>query len=222
MDNSTLLDHLPTYVFPDNSHTISDNIILGVSLGGHSAWQCIFHEKRFRAAVIVIGCPDYIRLMSHRAQTSGLDSWYSSTPPGSSFLGSKDFPSGLISAVRQRDPAGIFLGTDCDRSILYDPEARGLREFFRNSIAGKKILVLSGAADNLVPYSCANPFLDFLKHEIATDERLVRSKTYMEDILFPNTGHAMPEQMVQQAIRFILDITLVDCVSRPSQECGKL
>ena len=210
MDNSVLLDHLPTYIFPGNPHTISDNIILGVSLGGHSAWQCTFHEKRFSAAVIVIGCPDYSRLMSHRAEASGLDSWWESTPPGVNFFGSDDFPSNLIETVHERDPAGYFLGTKCDKSILYDPEAKGLQEEFRNSIAGKKILVLSGAADELVPYSCAKPFLDFLKHEIANDEHLIRFKTYLEDILFPNTGHAMPEEMIKQAVRFIIDTMMID------------
>lgn len=213
MDNSVLLDYLPTYVFPGNSHTISDNIILGVSLGGHSAWQCTFHEKRFDAAVIVIGCPDYCRLMSYRAETSGLDSWYESTPPGANFLGSNDFPSTLLDTVQQRDPAAYFLGTNCDKNTFYDPKAKGLREVFRHCIAGKKILVLSGAADKLVPYSCVKPFLDFLKYEIANDEHLTRSKTSLDDILFPDTGHAMSKQMIEQAVRFVIDKTMKDDTS---------
>ena len=222
VDNTVLLDHLATYVFPRSSHIISNNIILGVSLGGHSAWQCVFHEKRFRAAVIVIGCPDYIRLMSHRARQTGLDSWYGSTPPGANFLGSDDFPSGLIDAVHERDPAGRFLGTNHDGSIIHDPEARELREIFRQSIAGKKIMVLSGAADTLVPYACAKPFLEFLKHEIATDEHLIRSRTHIEDLIFPNTGHEMSKQMVQQAVRFIIDTMLADSNNRSSQGCERL
>ena len=205
IDTISLLDYLPAYVFPRSAQRISENIILGVSLGGHSAWQCVLREKRFNAAVIVIGCPDYVRLMSHRARTSGLDSWCGSTPPGAKFLGSDDFPNALIDAVQKGDPAGVFLETRRDRSILYDPQAKGLREAFRESIAGKRIMVLSGASDTLVPYSCAKPFMDFLKHEIAADEQLILTKTHIEDILFPDTGHTMSEQMVQRAVGFIIE-----------------
>jgi hypothetical protein len=35
--------------------------VLGVSLGGHAAWQVFFNEPRVTAAVVIIGCPDYIR-----------------------------------------------------------------------------------------------------------------------------------------------------------------
>ena len=222
MDNSVLLDHLPTYVCPGNSYTISDNIILGVSLGGHSAWQCIFYEKRFRAAVIVIGCPDYIRLMSHRAERSGLTSWYGSTSPGADFLGSNDFPSSLIDIVHKRDPVGNFLGANCQRGILQEQEGKEMREILKNSLAGKKILVLSGAADNIVPYSCAKPFLDFLKREIANDEHLIKSNTYLEDILFPGTGHTMSERMKEKAVKFIIDTMLTDCIGQPLHNSGEL
>ena len=208
-DTSLLLDHLPSYVFPRNAHMISDNIILGVSLGGHSAWQCIFHEQRFKAAVIVIGCPDYIRLMSHRAQMSSLDSWCGSTPPGANFLGSDDFPSSLVDAVGKGDPAGLSLGTTPEKNILRDPKSRALQDLLRKCIAGKKILVISGAADTLVPYSCAKPFMEMLKNQIATDDHLIMSKTQIEDVIFPNTGHTMSEQMVQRAVNFIIDKMLL-------------
>lgn len=35
--------------------------MLGVSLGGHAAWQVLFNEPRVTAAVVIIGCPDYMR-----------------------------------------------------------------------------------------------------------------------------------------------------------------
>jgi pimeloyl-ACP methyl ester carboxylesterase len=35
--------------------------VLGVSLGGHAAWQVFFNEPRVTAAAVIIGCPDYIR-----------------------------------------------------------------------------------------------------------------------------------------------------------------
>jgi pimeloyl-ACP methyl ester carboxylesterase len=62
MDTSLLMDHLGSYIFPEpNSPALDQNLVLGVSLGGHSAWQALFHEPRVTAAVVIIGCPDYQR-----------------------------------------------------------------------------------------------------------------------------------------------------------------
>jgi hypothetical protein len=51
-----------SYIFhsPDEP-SIDQHMVLGISLGGHSAWQVIFNEPRVTAAVIIIGCPDYMR-----------------------------------------------------------------------------------------------------------------------------------------------------------------
>lgn len=40
---------------------IDQHLVLGRSLGGHSAWQLLFADPRVTAAVVVIGCPDYMR-----------------------------------------------------------------------------------------------------------------------------------------------------------------
>lgn len=37
------------------------HVVAGKSLGGHSAWQLMFKEKRIDAGVIIVGCPDYMR-----------------------------------------------------------------------------------------------------------------------------------------------------------------
>lgn len=39
---------------------IDQHLVLGVSLGGHSAWQTMFREERVEAGVVIIGCPDYM------------------------------------------------------------------------------------------------------------------------------------------------------------------
>jgi len=65
MDTIHLLDLLEGYLFPGADHTgqgkhIDSNLVLGVSLGGHCAWQLLFSEPRITAGVVVIGSPDYM------------------------------------------------------------------------------------------------------------------------------------------------------------------
>lgn len=57
MDVSLLMDHLGSYL----SFNIKEHFSLGISLGGHSSWQCFFHEPRITASIVIIGCPDYMR-----------------------------------------------------------------------------------------------------------------------------------------------------------------
>lgn len=40
---------------------IDQHLVLGVSMGGHCAWQLLFEDPRVVAGVVVIGCPDYMR-----------------------------------------------------------------------------------------------------------------------------------------------------------------
>jgi hypothetical protein len=65
IDTSLLIDHIGSYILtsPDDP-TINQHFVLGVSLGGHAAWQCLFGEPRITAAVVIIGCPDYMRKLS--------------------------------------------------------------------------------------------------------------------------------------------------------------
>jgi len=61
--NADCLNHpVESYIFqgPDEP-SIDQHLVLGISLGGHSAWQVLFNEPRVTAAVIIIGCPDYMR-----------------------------------------------------------------------------------------------------------------------------------------------------------------
>ena len=62
LDTSLLIDHLGSYIFhgPDGP-VIEQNLVLGISLGGHAAWQVFFNDPRVTAAIVIIGCPDYMR-----------------------------------------------------------------------------------------------------------------------------------------------------------------
>lgn len=60
LDTSLLIDHLGSYIFhgPENP-SITQHLVMGISLGGHAAWQVLFNEPRVTAGIIIIGCPDY-------------------------------------------------------------------------------------------------------------------------------------------------------------------
>ncbi|KAL9638932.1 MAG: hypothetical protein Q9164_001241 [Protoblastenia rupestris] len=185
-------------------------IVCGVSLGGHAAWQCLVADPSITAAISIIGCPDYTRVMTDRARLSRLATYTGSTPPGSSFLGSKDFPKALIDAVRLYDPAGRVLGTaSTDASFLdrdsTDLEKQELLPEMQRSFQNKRMLNMSGGADKLVPYHCSRPFLQWLKKATAPSGWFNHGNFLFEDIVFEGVGHAMSPDMAREVDRFIIE-----------------
>ena len=212
MDNSQLLTHLTAYIFPKSERVISNNMVLGVSLGGHAAWHCIMHDPRITSAIVIIGCPDYVRLMTDRARLSKLATWMKSSPPGHEFLGSEDFPNGLLEAVEKNDPAGLLLGELRVRDDgVYsrgptDAELKRLIPAMKSSLQGKRVLNMSGGADKLVPYKCGAPFLKWLKNAIAPNGWFSEGNFLLEDIVFDGVGHDMSPGMVKEIHRFVVDV----------------
>ncbi|EEH49861.1 uncharacterized protein PADG_05940 [Paracoccidioides brasiliensis Pb18] len=215
-DVSLLIDFMGAYVFPDSSRKITTNLALGVSLGGHATWSCLLHEPRITSAVIIIGCPDYMNLMTERAKLSKLSTWKDSTPPGSQFLGSGSFPQALIDAIRRYDPAGLFLGHVSQPSAagilrsgtLPEPtkaEKRVLRPLLKRCLQGKRILLISGGKDKLVPYARGEPFLTWLKKAISPGGWFADGAVTLEDLLDEEAGHEVTPVMIEQSIRFIGD-----------------
>ncbi|KAF2718748.1 hypothetical protein K431DRAFT_230145 [Polychaeton citri CBS 116435] len=165
-DVSFLISHLPEYIpFTPRSH-----LCCGVSLGGHATWQVILHDPRVTAAIVVIGSPDYIRLMTDRAARSSISTYTSTNPPGRDFLGSKDFPANLMDAVHRYDPAGLLVGqfsTIGKSDIAPQPPDDRVQQFstlLKHHLGGKTILNLAGAKDRLVPHAQSEPFLNWLSN----------------------------------------------------------
>ncbi|KAI0537184.1 hypothetical protein GGR58DRAFT_502525 [Xylaria digitata] len=211
MDTIHLLDVLEGYLFGagdgpgtsprGESRQIDSNLVLGVSVGGHSAWQLLFAEPRVTAGVLVIGCPDYTNLMQDRARLSKLQTY--TVDKGVSFFGSKDFPRALIRACEKYDPKAILFGTG-EISAQPDATEQGrLRAILDSKIRGKRFQVLSGGADKLVPYYAGRQFMDFFKN--ATSGWYKDGNVYVEDIVYPGVGHEFNAQMRQAAVRFVLD-----------------
>ncbi|PKY07708.1 hypothetical protein P168DRAFT_307995 [Aspergillus campestris IBT 28561] len=216
-DVSVLIDYLPSYVFPKTERTVPENLVLGVSLGGHAAWSCLFHEPRISTGVVIIGCPDYVNLMADRARLSKLPEWTTSDPPGSQFLGSEAFPSTLLSTVRKLDPASLLLGVmgkkNKTRPLRKKPiaepsgeEQKALRPLLKRTIAGKNILTLSGGVDKLVPYHRGEIFLNWLKQAIGSTGWFADGAITFEDIIDESAAHEVTPKMVAEAVRFVGDV----------------
>lgn len=213
-DTSILLDYLAGYVFPHNERRIVQNMVLGVSLGGHAAWHCVMHDPRISAAIVTIGCADYARVMSDRARLSKRKSWLESQ--GRDFFGSPDFPPSLVEAVHKYDPVGLLWASgkglnqrQPGQEHLYDDitpeEKERLMPLMVRCFGNKRILTLSGGDDKLVSYNHSKPFLVWLKKAIGKGGWFEGAGLYLEDIVYPGVGHDVPPAMVTAMVKFVVD-----------------
>ncbi|KAK1580438.1 uncharacterized protein LY79DRAFT_307456 [Colletotrichum navitas] len=200
----------------DEEWKMDQHLVMGVSLGGHSAWQTMFREDRVSAGVIIIGCPDYMALLSDRAKKSNLKT-FSAEDDGASFLGSRDFPPGLVASCLRHDPKGILFGTGAipaTAESVPEDERRRLRGVLsRLRVGGKKFLVCSGAEDKLVPYKMSEPFIEFFAGAAGSwyaDEGIT-----IKNNVYGGVGHAFSEMMVEDSLTF-----LVDAVAEKDGGCG--
>lgn len=179
LDLSTIITYLPVYIFPTHhsSYILTQHLVTGVSLGGHSAYLAILHEPRITAGVVIIGCPDYVRLMQHRAEKSRLECGVEG------LFRSKEFPENFLGVVGGIDPAAIGVSEILKRGLLN----------------GKKILTISGGADGMVPYACGEPFLTSLKEAYSTG----RLEGELIDVVYPGIRHECTSEMVGELSKFV-------------------
>lgn len=224
LDTSLLLDHIASYAFPGRPIQISQNIVLGVSLGGHAVWHVLLHDPRFDTGVAVIGCPDYLSMMSDRARLSKLATYTSSNPPGSTFAGSKDFPPDLVAAVQRYDPAGMTLHRFSPSNSPTSASQEGVQAAVRiqRLLAGKRILNMSGGADKLVPYKCGEAFLSWLKQAIQGPYQGKESAGSLQDKIFDGVGHEFSPAMVEEAVAFISDSVAANATGTSSPHQSKI
>ncbi|KAF4451586.1 hypothetical protein F53441_5442 [Fusarium austroafricanum] len=172
---------------------IDAHVCLGWSLGGHSAWQAFFGEKRIDAAVVIIGC-----LMTGRAAQANLDC-------GADFVGSKYFPKDLIEICGHHDPKAILFGTSTiPSSPLSSAEQTRLRAVLDERIRGKKLLLCSGGEDKLVPYAKTKPFATLLKEAVGEKGWYRDGGVEFDDRVYEGVGHKFPAEMVEDAVRFLV------------------
>lgn len=148
--------------------------------------------------------------MSDRARLSKLPTYTQTKPPGHSFVGSSDFPQGLVEAVRRYDPAGMFWshlkaarpGHEHLHEVSSEDKA-ALAPLMAKKLGNKRILNLSGGADKLVPYKCGEPFLSWLKKATGKGGWYEHGGIVIEDMIFDGVGHEVPDVMVKELVRFV-------------------
>lgn len=157
--------------------------------------------------------------MSDRARLSKLST------SGEGFVGSKDFPLGLVECVRQWDPVGCVMNAigrppgakGWDGLTLRKDEEKILRPGMEKWFKDKMILNLSGGADKLVPYRCGESFLRWLKASLAKadgGELFDAGDGRIEDLVFDGVGHEVSQDMVREAVRFVGDCVEGDTLGR--------
>lgn len=127
-------------------------------------------DPRIRTGVPIIGCPDYLALMEHRAKQNELEL----TPPL--------FPASLRRLVGEQDPANKAYWS-------MDPE--------ENPFFGKRVLVLCGAEDQLVPWSQSQNMVE--KLEVGEQGR-------KEVHVYEGVGHKCTAEMQDRTSEFLSEL----------------
>jgi len=166
-DVSFLIDYLEAYLFPAGERSIVEWGVAGISLGGHSTWIVAATDPRVKLAIPIIGCPDYLKLMEPRAAAHGI----AMRPP--------HFPESLLKVIRAKALTALPYTSE-------GPE---------NPFLGKQVLVLSGGADTLVPWTASQAFVEGLE---------VGPAGTKEYIVYHDVGHAVPPPMCSAAAEFVL------------------
>ncbi|PNY27542.1 Uncharacterized protein TCAP_02534, partial [Tolypocladium capitatum] len=195
-DMSALMDLVGGYL----EREVDGHVALGWSLGGHAAWQGVVCEERLDAAVVVVGCPDYLGLMTDRAKRSDLDT--GSAP----LLGSRFFPRALLSACCAHDPRAILFGPGGSLPSVPLPAAEQarLRSILDARVRGKKVLLCSGGDDALVPHALSRPLLAVLKDAARGWYR--DGGFVVDDRVYEGVGHRFSKDMVRDAVEFLVSV----------------
>lgn len=125
-------------------------------------------DPRFEIGVPILGCPSYRVLMKHRAAKSELDF----KPPY--------MPQSLLALLDRLDP---------------DSASYTSAEGSTNPYLGKKILVLHGEKDELVPWDCCKTFVDGLR---------VGEKGEKKIFIEQDRGHETSSLMVSELVKWMV------------------
>ncbi|KAJ1326308.1 phospholipase/carboxylesterase [Microdochium nivale] len=238
VDTMHLIDVLEGYLWLDGDgddsdgqkeKTIDQHLVLGVSMGGHCVWQLMFEDPRITAGVVVIGCPDYMRLMTDRATSGHSDKENNDkAPTASAFIGSKAFPRALVRAAERYDPRARLFGTDPIpapgvAAAGSADQAQRARAVLKATVSGKRIQVLSGGKDDLVPYAAGKPFLDWFKDAVGSGDGgdsygADTGIVHVEDNVYPEAGHEFSDEMKRDAVRFIVNATTARADGQQQQQ----
>ncbi|GAA6062521.1 hypothetical protein JCM10212_001571 [Sporobolomyces blumeae] len=169
-DVSFLIDFLPPVLFPHDERHVQEWYCAGISLGGHATWLALGHDPRISLGIPIIGSPSTLTLLSDRAQS------LAPCLGGPLPVSGPFFPSTFVSLLDRVDPSNLPI---------------------ESTWKGKKVLVLSGQDDELVPFEKGgtSAFVERLRTEAGLD----RLDVWVQ----PNTGHACTPEMMARSTEFV-------------------
>jgi hypothetical protein len=130
-------------------------------------------DPRIKTGIPIIGCPDYLALMKQRAQKAEVPF----SPPF--------FPESFKALVERLDP----------------PASAYTEVSSANPFLGKRILVLSGEKDRLVPWSASEKFVEGLT--VGDAQGSVKRVS-----IHPDVKHECTEGMINEMASFIREVCL--------------
>lgn len=157
-------------------------------------------------------------VMTDRARLSKRKSY--TVDGGATFHGSPDFPQALIDAIAVWDPRGILFNTSpipTDPPVPLGPsEAGRYMEILDDRVRDKSVLVLSGAADKLVPYKFTAPFIKFLEEAVNPGGWWEEGALKLRNVVYEGVGHQMSGEMVLECVRWVVDLMNSDSDGAPT------
>ncbi|GJN67898.1 hypothetical protein PLICBS_001940 [Purpureocillium lilacinum] len=148
---------------------------------------------------------DLVGLLTDRATKANLDT--GSSP----LLGSKYLPPSLIESLWRHDPRGILFGnatsltpTPVPSPPLSQAEQERLRPLLDRHLRGKKLLLCSGGADELVPHARTAPLAGLLAD--AARGWYADGGLEVADRVYEGVGHHFSEGMVRDAVEFLVRV----------------
>lgn len=185
-DFKLLLDFLPAYLPQFKKF---HNIMMGVSLGGHTAWRMpLLAPGQLEAMSIVVGCPTLTSLLLERL---GVDA--SSLGVGAEDLHTieyDDLEKVMTLQQRRRWPRALAnLVRDTDRKV-----EKGVP-------LDMPILMCNGEYDKLVPARYTKTWLNRREASLPEDHSKRSSRTNL--FVQENTGHSCTKEMVAMVAEWL-------------------
>jgi hypothetical protein len=188
-DFKLILDYLPTY-FPQFTHF--HNVMLGVSLGGHTAYRLasLLSPNQIQGFCIVVGCPSLGSLLLSRL---GIDA--SALGTTTSELGSVSYErleTVMTKEQRRRWPRALA-------EIIFDSD-RAVYEMFPVDVP---LLICNGKQDPLVPTFFTGKWLEKRRENKLVPGEEGNVKFFVQD----NTGHSCTKEMVAMIADWIMSMS---------------
>lgn len=177
-DFKLILDHMPTY-FPQ--FTRFHNIVLGISLGGHSAYRLasLLPPGQIEGYAIVVGCPTLGSLLLSRLGIDAASLGTTVSELGN--LGYDTLEKIMSKEQKRRWPRA-----------LSELVREGDRKVYEEFPADTPLFVCNGKEDPLVPTSYTAAWLEKRREDMMTPEEEGKANFFVQD----NTGHSCTKEMV--------------------------